>query len=57
MSHVTTRIASNVVEHGVLFAVSTEVARFKRAGFSHEAAVSAGCIAVRAAITHAGLRK
>jgi hypothetical protein len=34
MSHNAQRIASNVTTHGHLFAVQTEVARFKRMGCS-----------------------
>lgn len=55
MSIVTSRIASNVVVHGLSFAVRIEIERFHRSGFGREAAVTAGIEAVKVAIRHAGL--
>lgn len=49
-SFVTARITSNLRTHGVAFAVAVEIKRFKRAGRSHEAAISAGLAQVSSII-------
>ena len=57
MSHVTFRITSNVTTHGVAYAVAVEIKRAQRKGMGEQAAVTYGVEQVKAAITHAGIRK
>ena len=57
MSHVTFRVASNVTTHGVAYAVAVEIKKAKAKGLGEQAAITYGVEQVKAAISHAGLRK
>jgi hypothetical protein len=50
MSYVTARVASNISTHGLRYAVTVEIDRFRRLGRSKEAAISCALAQVSAVL-------